>query len=100
MPHINYHRGETRTFVVRKDNWNTGKKKGSGFGSHRWFQGSQRWSSGMFRYEAMNNSMGPTSPFCPCCTLFPHGSREGKQHTNRYARRVVDKEVISLDLNL
>lgn len=91
MPHINHRRGETRTFVVRKNNWSTRKTY-----QPRYF-GSNRLKSGLCPIE-MWMTVGFGGPFCTCCTMWPIGAREWKQYTHRYNRRVTKKEAIKAGL--
>ena len=89
MPHINYHRGESRKFVVRKNNWSTSKVSQHTKGRGKKFHG------GLCRFQIVNKSTwGPYAPYCPCCSYAKPGDRSWKQETSRYSRRVIDKALI------
>jgi hypothetical protein len=69
MPHINYRRGESRTFVVRKNNWSTRGRRKSGMGK---------------RYQ-VHLGFGIRN-WCPCCQPGNPSDRFWKRLANRIDR--------------
>ena len=73
MPHINYSRGETRTFVVRRQNWPTARKK-------RWRGHHSR--KGLRQRLNQFIKTGPGGWYCRCC-----GPKPGDPTLTRLVRR-------------
>jgi len=85
MPKINYGRGETKEFVVRKNNWSTKK-------TYQCHNGKRR-KGGLCHVEVYFN-VGYGGIYCACCTPYPQDSRRWKKEVSRYYRRVVNKRLI------
>lgn len=79
MPHINYHRGETRTLVVRREN----KSR-----SARWGPRRMRGRAGLAKRYMVLAGFGIRN-WCPCCE--PMTLRTRRNRKNRSTTRIVNR---------
>jgi len=77
MPHINHARGETRTFVVRRENWTT---------RTRWTFRRMRGRKGLAKRYMVLAGFGLRN-WCPCCQPMHLEGKQGRAATRLVNRR-------------